>query len=645
MLAVICWPVSLVKSASEFRITIAARGEKNPEARNMEIWLALPAGMDAKKLLATSDPPDTWGLRDNKVWTAQKASLRWDGALPADTVLRFDRHGWCGRVDVEINGKKESFDLYAAEAQPPLEIRLSDYATQRVKGINPTFFALIGLWTAVIFAAFTALAYLAPRRKTPSQVGPLDALLYGAPAAIISLVMLASTWPGGMSPDSVDQWSQLDPGAKLSNAHPIVHTLIFDGVGRLFGTPGATAVLQILLMAAAVGVLCVEIRRWGVANAFVWAGAILTAAYPSVTLMSVMLWKDVPYAIAIVFATALLLALVRTRGGIAHKLWFLAWLAVTLFLVATLRHNGIAVSISLALLIILVWRKPLGIARSTSVAFSGIIGPILFSFALLPAIGIPGPGPHYGGIVPMHVFGAMESANRITDPVLKQRFYAALPAEDYRAAYDCTSSTPLFWHKHVDYSALSSDLVVPALKLMIANPDVATAHVTCVNSLTWRLSPTEHAAASLVLLDIWRDPSGTGPALPKRSPLVPGEMATKYAAWSTSKPSLFVLFWRPALIFLVVLALASLVVATRGAPKMALLALTPIVLNALSLVPVTGSQDFRYLFATTLVGIPLAVLFAGLSRQSRVVGDQKPAPTEEPAAVPAKEPAVSERVA
>ncbi len=611
LFAVLAWPLSPWSETEIHRVAITATGTKDARSQGSEVWLTgLPDGLDFPTLLAGRSTPDGWEMRDGVAVSHrdQPSTLRFEGPLPGGGAFVFVRHGWSGTVTIEVNGATVTENLFdAAPDARPLTMSLERFpaGASVASGGWPAFLSAWLAATFAIFLAFTVLTRLpiaAPHDGRSSYAR--DTLRHALPALAIFAVVLLGTWPAQMSPDSVSQWGQLASGV-YNNAHPVLHTILIGGPGYVLGSPGWSILLQIVLLALACGALAAEIRRWHVSPAAAWTVSLLVPLLPGVHLTATVFWKDVPYAAAIAVLTVMTMALARTGGASARRPAYVLAFASTLFLVATFRHNGILVAAGTLVLIGLVMRRRAGRRLLAAGAVAGVALPVLWSAVVLPALGVGGVGRHYGGILPLHLLGGMIAADAIVDRDTRSRLDAILPMEKWRENYDCLNVVPLFWASGIDYEKIDASLFLPAVRAAVAAPGAAAAHFLCVNSSVWRLSPTRGAANTLVPLGIWKaEPplDGLGlveqPVFPKLDTWLKAEFA-----WTTASTPRFVLFWRPAFMFLLLAGCLAMAVSRNPSAFLPLaLAGAPALFNTLSMMPLTGSQDFRYQLPIYMIG-------------------------------------------
>ena len=398
-LATLAWPVLPWQSARQTQVTITALGEKNPAAQGSEVWIVeLPSQLPAAALLASRSSALGWEQRDGALLSSheQPATIRHRGPVDQGAKLGFVRHPWSGKVEVAINGEAKVYDLYSPRPDTPLVVDFDDFPPgAEVSGPNLRFLAWVAGGTLALLALVAAGAVILPRLSPSSSRSspPGETIIFGLPSLVVFAIVLAGTWPAQMSPDSVGQWTELHTGA-MTNAHPWIHTWLWVGIGALLGSPGWSIVIQIVAISLAVGAFCAEIARWGISRTIVWLAAFMTPLWPANALLSTALWKDIPFSIAACVLTVLVLQALRTGGESFRGRSFTLGFAVSLFLVATLRHNGLIVAAGVALLMAVLYRRVITRRAVAALLAAGVVLPVAWSAVILPAAGVAGIGRH-----------------------------------------------------------------------------------------------------------------------------------------------------------------------------------------------------------------------------------------------------------
>ena len=123
-----------------------------------------------------------------------------------------------------------------------------------------------------------------------------------------------------MSPDSQDQWNQI-LNHKFTNAHPVFHTLSNWLLTRLWLSPACVAAAQIAALSSLVGCGISHLRRVGMPRRLAVVTAMVFAVLPANATMVVTLWKDVPYSIALLLLSLLMLKMTLTEGAWIGRPW------------------------------------------------------------------------------------------------------------------------------------------------------------------------------------------------------------------------------------------------------------------------------------------------------------------------------------
>ncbi len=240
------------------------------------------------------------------------------------------------------------------------------------------------------------------RRAAPPAAGGFARLreVAGAPASAwpparvfaVTFALLALGWgfwwalyfPGCTSTDSndilkmvlgIDATSSHFRYEGLSSHHPLLYTGFVAAVvapvhsltGSLTAAVGAFSLAQMLLLAACTALAVAWLARRGAPTALVVLVLVFFAANPLVGRYAVTLWKDVPFAGALLLFSLACCDVARTRGAwmSSRRRW--AALIVLACLVALLRSNGAIVVFGCAVVLALTCR-PQGVRIAARVA-------------------------------------------------------------------------------------------------------------------------------------------------------------------------------------------------------------------------------------------------------------------------------------
>ena len=181
-------------------------------------------------------------------------------------------------------------------------------------------------------------------------------------AAFGAAITLFVFWPGLMSVDSAVQFAQARGVVPWDDVHPVLMAALWRATDAVCAGPGGLFALFVLAWWA--GLAC-------------WAGQWRTTAWRRVMLVLVVgfwpasflmlghVWKDVGMSAALLLASAFCLQWHRGRGG-----WSRVAALVFLFVACGFRHNAAAAA--LPILIWLLWPKPTQ-ARQWSLRLAGLV--------------------------------------------------------------------------------------------------------------------------------------------------------------------------------------------------------------------------------------------------------------------------------
>ncbi len=427
---------------------------------------------------------------------------------------------------------------------------------------------------------------------------PPDRAFLLALAAVLPLFTWWLGWfPGFASSDSIDQLGQVRD-FDFTNVHPALHSILMWVVTRVWDSPGAVTLVQVLAMT---GLLALAARRLVQLGVPVWlsAGAAwLVAALPAVGTTTIALWKDVPFTLAMLWAFTELLLMARDPGGFWRQRGGPIRLGVALGLMWMFRHNGFITVGLLLMLLGVAFRRKLRPLLKTAAAVAVVV--IAVDGLLYTALGVD-----RAAIEPSQVFISDVAASLTHEPgnfdAGELEYLAAVaPLDVWTGRYDCTNSTPLAFAPEFDAERIAADpwpFRRLAVKTWLRDADTVLGHRFCAASyLFWPIQPGnayfhrppfEIAANDL---GITRDPVSYRAY----------DFTLSIFQWAEPDGRLW-LTWRPALVLWAAAAVYAFA-ASRARWRL----LMPAALLAAHLVNVavtTPAQEFRFAFGLYVAGI------------------------------------------
>lgn len=259
------------------------------------------------------------------------------------------------------------------------------------------FYVLSGiLWfIPVIRLLLFVLEWLSARPRTLPKPGSRKKALCVLLIALLlcQVFVLWVEWPGGLPADSVDQLHQALGDYGMSDSHPFLHTLLERVILTVIPHPGAITAVQLLLFSL---VLCAFLMmgydRGMPLPLLVFLGCFFELM-PNQALSWTNVLKDFPFTFALLWGTYLLLQLALDTPR-SRKWPFYACLALDIFLVSLLRHNGAAPAAAMIVLCIVltvrryeqVKLRALTAAVLAAVSFGVFKGPVMTALNVAPTV-------------------------------------------------------------------------------------------------------------------------------------------------------------------------------------------------------------------------------------------------------------------
>jgi len=170
---------------------------------------------------------------------------------------------------------------------------------------------------------------------------------------IIFFLWLLGQWPGMMTNDSFDSWQQIKT-LKFSNFHPYVFTLYILVLTQILNSPAMVGLFQILIVSALGSYIFYFLIKEGLNFILVIPFFIAFIFSPLVGAYNIVIWKDIPFSILIVFWAFYMYYLCYRKVYSSYEQFSfkkVLLLSFLLILLCLIRHNGIVYLIFLPLII------------------------------------------------------------------------------------------------------------------------------------------------------------------------------------------------------------------------------------------------------------------------------------------------------
>ena len=423
----------------------------------------------------------------------------------------------------------------------------------------------------------------------------LPSWLLAGTAALPLFVWWLGWNPGFGSSDTIDQFGQIASGTYF-NHHPAIHTFYLDILSLGGSQPGLVALFQLLVF----GVLLAYAARWlvaaGVPTWLAVGAAWLLGLSPAVAPTTLALWKDVPFALLMLWAWIELLAL-GVDPDRADRPWPAVRIGLALAGVWLLRGNGPITVLLVLLVLALVYRRRL---RTVGIAFATIaLSVILTVGPLYSILDVQG-----ASIEPAQVFLPDVAASYVSEPETfseadEDLLEAVAPPIIWTTEYDCYDSTPLLFHPMMDQTPVTEtpgpyrNLV---LAVLLRDFDSVLGHRLCAANFVYSPAQPTDAFFHRPPYDFPANEVGLA-----RASISDRAFAITDAVWRWAEvDSRLWLTWRPAIVLLP--ALAAVVVFAFRARRF-LLPSALLVAHTLNVIATTPAQEFRYAYPLYLMAV------------------------------------------
>ena len=425
----------------------------------------------------------------------------------------------------------------------------------------------------------------------------LKIIKFSSPPWIIWTISLFIFWPGMMSHDSIIQWRQIINN-NIVDYQPALHTILMWIITRIHTSPAVVALAQIFILGLSSGWVLKNIYDWGVDIKLIWIASCIIALSPINIVMSITIWKDIPYTAIIVFITgSLFLVVPEGIKKTLHNSKFLILLGILFSIAALLRWNGAVVAFFCIIAIVFITRRLKSAIYVTSIFLFIIIifrGPVFSLFNISTS-------KYIFYTLPLHHMGAFISSNVPFTEDEKSFLNNISPIKD-NWQYDCHAIRKAFGAKPGINLIYDKQYLIDNgqrflklyLKTLFNNPLVYLKHLKCSAKFIWYpWSSMERMQLKTVGGIRWipyENEFGIISDSKLPSFVVPATMFIK--------STMFI--WQPS-IFLLFCIIIYLVSYNYQRNLLLLLSLIPLLSQTIGIAILTNSQEFRYQYPVVFI--------------------------------------------
>lgn len=441
---------------------------------------------------------------------------------------------------------------------------------------------------------------------------------------LIETSYLLAFYPGVLSFDSVNQWAQLSQ-FNFSNWHPAYHTILMWFITRIWYSPAAVALFQILVFSIVVGYGLSTFRKeLDIPYALLVVVGIIISVVPLNGIMIITLWKDALYSIFILLLTIYVLRIIHTEGSWIASGHNWIYFGLTIANISLLRHNGfpIAFGALFACMLFRGYRKYFVKSLAVSLLFIiVVVGPVYKIFK------VDRSSDQSLGVIFVHPIAAQINAG--TELTKNQeRFLNEIFPLKQVWDYSCYDATILFY-KGVNFQPVQQHPFFTAktfIILTVENPKVTIDHFICLSSFIWQLQQPNNVYLETILtsnitLNDYPDWKIYENAVTQNSkmPILRDFIVKVMENALLIDPDR--IFWRPA-IYLYLFTLLVMTTVFKSGNRLVSILLVPVLLQSL-IIGLTGQlQALRYQYpvyvTSMLFSVPLLYLVIKNTKKLRM---------------------------
>lgn len=365
----------------ESEITIEILAEKDELSQGHEMLLSKNAMIDGISTPMNATNIEGFFNTENAYfWGSGPAEITFSFPAAKDIDLLFNKHMWSGTIMIYDGDYETEINLFSDSSDDYLEI----YSVKS-NHLAPKYF-LIALISLLIAAAVGSCVWFL-LFATFSNISPkVYSLSLFLTITMIWLFYLCANFPGTITIDTLNQFRQALGITEITDAHPAFLTLVYRLIFKIGAGPGLFTAIQIILYALVLTAFLSYLCKLGLSKKIASLVAVLFSAHIVNGIYATVLWKDVLYTVALLWATLLLLKL-SIEGKKFFSVSNIIQLSLCSAFVFLLRHNGVIVfAIILATLAVAVMVlrsiKPLAVILTTLAIVGVVKGPLYSSVGI-----------------------------------------------------------------------------------------------------------------------------------------------------------------------------------------------------------------------------------------------------------------------
>jgi len=254
-------------------------------------------------------------------------------------------------------------------------------------------------------------------------------------------------FPGLTSPDTIDQWNQVQT-FMFNDWHPVIHTLLIWLVTRIVNHYGFTVFIQISVFSIGVGCLIATLESWGISKRLLFISGLFIVINPYTWKIMMYLWKDLSFTVLLTYTAIMMINIYYSDGLWFNKISNIISFSIVVAFASMVRHNGIFFTVPLLILVLMFYFKH--IKKVVIAVISTLIIIFVVKIPLYSALKVEFPHNTYPEIVgiPMTIMGDVLIKNpNALSPETKTFLYSILTDEQWHSFYKPGYYNSIKWFK------------------------------------------------------------------------------------------------------------------------------------------------------------------------------------------------------
>jgi hypothetical protein len=325
--------------------------------------------------------------------------------------------------------------LYSSHTQALSKMPLSQWV----------IFIVTGLCISLSFYLLTE-ELQKPFSKPTKKVTPWWMLLYGLIPIIGWLPYFLAYYPGKMNADSFWQWAMAHRVTEYNDWHPILHTWMIQATTLVYDSPVSYTVFQMVVLSFSIAYSLYILHKMGMPIWLVLVIDLFYALNPVNGFLSITMWKDIPFAAAILFLTVFFAQIVNNSHWL-KKRSNACYFVIVCFFAMNLRHNGIEVVVASLIILVLLAKEMR--RRLLLLMIPIILLQVIFSGPIMHYFRVTKGQLNEALAIPSQQIAATYKHHGKFTPQLKTYFDQILPAQNWSKDYIPYTVNPVKWdHKY-----------------------------------------------------------------------------------------------------------------------------------------------------------------------------------------------------